>query len=271
MTASPSDPALEFFNLVAAYSGTGAENDRLHADFTRATWANPLLAAHRKHVEQHQLGFGDPAFHQLWHLLLAASHQRFGAFDALEIGVFKGQVTSLWALLATTHGYVARIHAVTPLVGQPMPAAGWLRSLRYRIDRRFRERVDSGDFYPPEDYEKIVRAHFTHYSLSFDAVRLLRGYSTEPALQAEAAHDRYALLYIDGDHTYEGACADIRSYAPLVTPGGWLIMDDAAHDLPGTTFWKGYESVARACRLLPGLGFKNVINVGHNRVFERVA
>jgi hypothetical protein len=46
-------------------------------------------------------------------------------------------------------------------------------------------------------------------------------------------------------------------------------MDDAAYGLPGTRFWKGYETVARACELLPGLGFTNVLNVGHNRVFER--
>jgi hypothetical protein len=47
-------------------------------------------------------------------------------------------------------------------------------------------------------------------------------------------------------------------------------MDDAAYDQPGTTFWKGYETVARACHLLPALGFRNVLNVGHNRVFERM-
>lgn len=265
------DPADEFFARAAAYVGDAADNDRLHAEFTRAAGADPLLAAHRRHVEEKSLGFGDPAFHWLWHLLLAAAGRRFGAFDALEIGVFKGQVISLWALLARERGLAARIHAVTPLAGQPMPAPGFWRSLRYRLDRRFRERVNSGDFYAAEDYEAIVRAHFAHHGLSFDDVRLLRGYSTEPAIQTEAARHRYALLYIDGDHTYEGACADLHGYAPLVAPGGWLVMDDAGHDLAGDTFWKGYESVARACRLLPGLGFKNVINIGHNRVFERVA
>jgi alpha-D-ribose 1-methylphosphonate 5-triphosphate synthase subunit PhnG len=48
-------------------------------------------------------------------------------------------------------------------------------------------------------------------------------------------------------------------------------MDDAAYGLPGTSFWKGYETVARACLRLPDLGFDNVLNVGHNRVFERRA
>jgi alpha-D-ribose 1-methylphosphonate 5-triphosphate synthase subunit PhnG len=65
--------------------------------------------------------------------------------------------------------------------------------------------------------------------------------------------------------------ADIEHYAPKIIPGGWLVMDDAAYGLPGTSFWKGYETVARACLRLPDLGFDNVLNVGHNRVFERRA
>ena len=57
---------------------------------------------------------------------------------------------------------------------------------------------------------------------------------------------------------------------PKVVREGWLVMDAAAFDQPGTTFWKGYDTVARACHLLPPLGFKNVFAVGHNRVFQRL-
>ncbi len=98
----------------------------------------------------------------------------------------------------------------------------------------------------------------------------MRGFSTAPEVRRAVATDRFHVIYIDGDHTYAGAAADILHYAPKVVPGGWLVMDDAAFDQPGTSFWKGYETVARACQLLPGLGFRNVINIGHNRVFERV-
>lgn len=263
--------AAEFHARCAAYTNTAAHNDSLLAEFASIVHTDPVLSPHRSHVEKHKLGFGEPGFHHLWHLLLAAGTQRFGAapVHALEIGVFKGQVISLWALLARHHALDLRIHAVSPLAGQPLPALGWWRSLRYRLDSRFRERIQSGDFYDQDNYEAIVRAHFAHHGLDFDQVRLHRGYSTEPAIRAAAAVAQpIHLLYIDGDHTYEGASADIRHYAPLVPSGGWLIMDDAAADLPGS-FWKGYETVTRACRLLPDLGFKNVLNIGHNRVFER--
>lgn len=256
--------------LVDRYENTAAHNDALHAALTAATWADPLLAAHRRHIETHQLGFGDPAFHTLWRLLLAAAHERFGTVDALEIGVFKGQVVSLWSLLAKTEGWPVRVHALSPFEGQPLRGDRWMRKLKQLLLPRFRERLRSGDFYAKDNYEAIVRRLFADFELDFDAVRLVRGYSTAAPVLALVATDRYQVVYIDGDHTYEGAASDIRNFAPKVVPGGWLVMDDASFDLPGTTFWKGYESVSRACTLLPSLGLRNVLNVGHNRVFERV-
>jgi len=264
------DLGQDFLARVEAYVPTVEHNNRLFAEFTALTWADPTLAGHRRHVEAHRLGFGDPAFHALWARLLAAGHARFGHLDLLEIGVFKGQVISLWALLGQVHHWPLRVHAITPLAGQPMPRFTWWRSLLFRLNSRFRERVKSGDFYAAEDYDAIVREHFSHHDVDFDAVRLVRGYSTDPAVLQAVTNDRFHIIYIDGDHTYAGASADVMNYASKVLPGGWLVMDDAAYDQPGTTFWKGYETVARACHLLPALGFRNVLNVGHNRVFERM-
>lgn len=263
------DLAAAFHRRVRAYENTAEMNDRIFEEFTAATWNDPLLAAHRRHVEAHQLGFGDAAFHAMWLSLLAAAVERFGWIDALEIGVFKGQVISLWSLLAQRRHLSVRVHAITPLAGQPLPSTRWWRSLLYRLSSRFRERVTTGDFYPQENYESIVRQHFCHHGLSFDDVRLVRGLSSAPEVQATVQGERFHVVYIDGDHTFNGVMGDIRAYAPKIALGGWLVMDDAAHDLPGTKFWKGYESVARACQSLPERGFANVLNVGHNRIFER--
>ena len=133
---------------VSRYRNTAGHNDDLYREMTAATWSDPLLAAHRRHVEANDLGFGDAAFHALWSRLLVAAAERFGRVRALEIGVFKGQVISLWSALA-------------------------------------RE------------------------------------------------------------------------------------ADDASCDLSGTAFWKGHDGVSRAAQVIPSLGFRNVLNVGHNRVFER--
>jgi predicted O-methyltransferase YrrM len=142
--------------------------------------------------------------------------------------------------------------------------------LQVRLNPWFRARLRSGDFYPLNDYEQIVRRLFARYGLDFNSVRWIRGYSNAPEVLAAVQSGRFHVIYIDGSHTYQAVSTDLANYAPKVVPGGWLVMDDASYDLPGTTFWKGYESVSRACRQLPGLGFKNVLNVGHNRLFEKL-
>lgn len=34
------------------------------------------------------------------------------------------------------------------------------------------------------------------------------------------------LLFVDGDHSYEGAAADLINWSPHVVPGGWVLVDD---------------------------------------------
>ncbi len=262
---------LSYDSWVRSYRNTAEGNDEIFAAFTAATASDPLLAAHRAHVEAHQLGFGEAAFHSLWACLLAAAANRFDTVRALEIGVFKGQIISLWALLAKTLPAKLEIHALTPLVGNPAPGPGLWQRLRYRLDRAYREQVKSGNFYPDEDYEAIVRRHFAHHALDFDVIHLHRGYSTDPVILGKLADARFELIYVDGDHREAGARHDFANFGAKVVPGGWLVADDAGHDLPGNTFWKGYPGVTAALAELKPLGFENVLNVGHNRVFQRRA
>lgn len=254
-----------------AYRNTEESNDSVYAAFTAATLSHPLLAAHRAHVERHQLGFGEVAFHAMWACLLTEAVTRFNHVRALEIGVFKGQMISLWALLAREYALDLKIHAISPLAGNPAPAPSLWQRLRYRLDPNYREQVKTGNFYPAENYEKIVRAHFAHHGLSFDDIELHRGYSTDPEIVAGLADTQFEIIYVDGDHREAGARFDFATYGAKVVPGGWLVADDAGYDLPGTRFWKGYPQVTAALSELAPLGFVNVLNVGHNRVFQRSA
>lgn len=260
---------LLYSDQVRSYQNTREGNDAVFAAFTAATAADPVLAAHRAHVEANQLGFGDPAFHALWACLLAEAGRRFGRFRALEIGIYKGQVISLWSLLARELRLDAELHALGPLAGNPPPAPSLWQRLRYRFDRNYREEVKTGNFYAAEDYEAVVRAHFAHHGLDFEAVKIHRGYSTDPDILAKLQDARFEIIYVDGDHREAGARHDFATFGAKVVPGGWLIADDAAFDLPGDTFWKGYAEVTVALSELKPLGFKNVLNVGHNRVFQR--
>jgi hypothetical protein len=260
-----------FETLLGDYCNSSEYNDRVHQELTAATWSDPLLSRHRRHVETNKLGFGDPAFHALWAGLLTRAARRFATVRCLEIGVFKGQVISLWSLIAQSGSLPIQTSALTPLAGQPLPRFPLWNKFRYRFDRRFRERIRNGDFYPAEDYETAVRGLFGEFGLDFDQTRLYRGYSTASEILRQFEDARFEIVYVDGDHTLAGSRHDFRTFGPKVAVGGWLVADDAGCDLPGTVFWKGHPAVSEAVRELPALGFQNIFNVGHNRVYERMA
>ena len=258
---------------LAGYQCTAEGNDRVYREFTALTDSVPFLKAHRDYVEANSLGMGFRAFHYMWLLVLDDLRRRFGAVSALEIGVFKGQVVSLWGMIGHEMGIPIRITALSPFAGN-QPRLRIVRSLMRRFSRRYRERRQTGSLYYDDDYLDATRSIFERFAGPFDRVRIVKGLSTDPAIHRTVASETFQLVYIDGDHSYEAVASDIAGYAPLVAPGGYLVMDDASFYLPtvdnaATPFFKGYESVARACEAIPDLGFVNVLNVGHNRVYRR--
>lgn len=265
---TPISPSFE--HLVAEYKNTADHNDQLFQQLTELTWNDPLLCAHRRHIEGNELGFGDAAFHAMWLLLLDNAHRRFGTVQTLEIGVFKGQVISLWALIAKRWNMSIKISAITPLVGQPMPKSKLEISIRSCLSRRFSEQLRNGNFYAHDDYAGIIRQLFERFDVDYDAVQLYKGYSTEQRILDVINDTSFHVVYVDGDHTLKGALHDFKMFGSKVANGGWLVADDAGCDLPGTAFWKGHAAVSRAAAVLPTIGFKNVLNVGHNRIYEHV-
>jgi predicted O-methyltransferase YrrM len=65
-------------------------------------------------------------------------------------------------------------------------------------------------------------------------------------------HASYDVVFVDGDHTYEGARADVERWLPGVTPGGHLVLHDAFVPSPERAWarpWK-VEGVQRLCEEL---------------------
>jgi hypothetical protein len=265
----PINPSFE--QLVAEYKNTADHNDRLFRLLTELTWKEPRLAAHRHHIERNKLGFGDAAFHSMWLRLLDTARRRFGTVRALEIGVFKGQVISLWALIGKLWNIDVQISAVSPLAGQPIPRSRLEQFIRSRFDPGFREQLRNGNFYAADDYVGIIKRLFERFEINYDAVRIYQGYSTDQRILGLIADSTFHVVYVDGDHTLKGALHDFKIFGPKVVSGGWLVADDAGRDLPGSAFWKGHEAVSRAAEILPTIGFRNIINVGHNRIYEHVS
>lgn len=82
-----------------------------------------------------------------------------------------------------------------------------------------------------------TEANLQALNTSGSTIRLVRGNSQRPEtltrVQQELGDRPVDLLFIDGDHTFEGVKRDFELYGALVPPGGYLVFDDYCADYPG--------------------------------------
>lgn len=255
---------------MAEYKSTKEQNEGLWLEFTRLTDSVPCIKKHRDWVEKFKWGFGDRAFHYMWYLLLAQDILRRKNPVLLEIGVYKGQVISLWSLIAAEKKANPLIYAITPLAGKP-PLPRYLNRLMQIFNRKYREDVRAGNLYQDEDYMACIKQIYERFNLDIDSINILLGYSQDEQVKDKVGDLMFDLIYIDGGHRYEEVSDDIAFYGKKVKPGGYLVFDDASYFKPGDIFFKGYESVSRAVEDIDRNEFINVLNIGHNRIFKRIS
>ena len=82
------------------------------------------------------------------------------------------------------------------------------------------------------------------------------------------------MIYIDGNHDYPVARADWELCAAQLSPGGIIVLDDAGL---GTAFRPpafatgGHPGPSRLAQEIDRRAFAEILQVGHNRVFQKVA
>lgn len=242
------NPTLEFQAYANAWQNDNEYNNRFHAELADRVNADPLLKAHRDWVEANQFGFGDRPFHYVWKMLVDQMPQ---LFSFLEIGVFKGQVVSLIKLLARQTGKDAYVAGVSTLTNTP--------------DKRCK--------YPQGNYVNWINQIFNAFSLDVnDRFTIVAGKSSDVEAVKQTAHP-WNMIYIDGGHDYADVAFDIKTYAPRVAMGGFLIVDDASiNRLNIGSCWPGLEDVSQAVKdhLDNDPRFKFLFACGHINIFQRV-
>ena len=68
------------------------------------------LREHRAYFKQAGRGFGEDAFHAMWWLIL----KEFRPTQLLEIGVYRGQTISLWALIGRLLSLDVEVSGISP-------------------------------------------------------------------------------------------------------------------------------------------------------------
>ena len=204
------------------------------------------LRAHRAYYSIDRRGFGEDAFHTMWWRLV----RRFKPENFLEIGVYRGQVISLIALLARLEG----IHCETTGIS-PFSSSGDSVS-RYRSDL---------------DYLEDTLTHFTHFELPEPT--LVNAFSTDSVALGVIASRSWDMIYIDGNHDYEVVHKDWTACSNAVRPGGIIIVDDSGLNTayhPPAFSTGGHPGPSRLASEIDPKRFKEILQVGHNRVFQKI-
>jgi predicted O-methyltransferase YrrM len=203
------------------------------------------IRRHREYFEQDQRGFGERAFHAMWWLLL----REFRPQRCLEIGVFRGQVITLWSAIARTLGMPCEVSGISPF----SPAG------------------DSVSTYPTEvDYHSDVLASFARFALP--APTLIKAFSTDTEALEHIASTPWDLIFVDGNHDYDVVLSDYEHARDGLKPGGILVMDDSSL---GTSFAPprfssaGHADPSRVAAEFAMREFEFLGAVAHNNVFRK--
>ena len=194
----------------------------------------------------HPRGFGEDAFHALWYLLL----EEFRPRNFLEIGIFRGQIISLVALWSRLAGQQCEVYGISPFT-----SAG-----------------DSVSKYPELDYYADTLANFDHFGLQHP--RLLRAYSTDASALELISSKQWEMIYIDGNHEYEVVRKDWEACSRNLAPGGIVVLDDSGlstNFVPPIFATKGHPGPSRIAQQIDRKQFREILQVGHNRAFQRLA
>lgn len=209
------------------------------------------LKPFREYIKQNSYGFCDDAHHVMWRELVKLQPNNF---SFLEIGVFKGQIIGLITQLTKRFGKSSNVYGVTPMTNLG----------------------DKYSNYDDIDYSKKIINLFETFSLPFDInSQIINGLSTDESVKnILKSMEKFDIIYIDGGHDYDTVVSDIQMVKEIIKINGYIVTDDSScykqlYELP---IFKGHIEVCDAIKdvLEPDDNFKEILCVGHNRVFKKI-
>jgi len=205
------------------------------------------LRDHRAYFGINHRGFGEDAFHSMWWRLF----REFKPKNFLEIGVYRGQVISLIALLCKQEGIDCNITGISPFTPVGDSVSKYRGALDYHLD---------------------TLSHFEHFRLP--KPNLVQAYSTDKIALEVIASCKWDMIYIDGNHDYEIVVKDWVACSKAVKIGGLVILDDSGLSTlyrPPSFATGGHPGPSRLAAEIDSSVFQEILQVGHNRVFQRRA
>ena len=232
---------LSFTQAAARYPVRNAVHSYMHHYFAHE--CPEAIRNHRNYFKRDNRGFGEDAFHAMWWLLMRECRPR----RCLEIGVYRGQVISLWALIAQLLDFECYVSGISPFTSLGDSVSKYQESI---------------------DYYEDVLGIFKTFSLSPPV--LVRASSIDAAAVAHIRSQDWDLIYIDGSHDFEVVLLDYQLSRNCLAEGGVLVLDDAS---VGTSFrpplfsFAGHPGPSRVASEWAMKELKFLGAIGHNNVF----
>ena len=163
------------------------------------------------------------------------------------VGRLAGSARNILGKLATTpllrppSGEVLEIGTLFGLFSGGMARQVSRIGLRYQltiVDPLASVQLQEGDLKPDASgspvTETVVLANLALAGVEPDRMRLIKGFSEDPAVQAMISDRVYGIVIIDGDHSVAGVTNDLAIAERVTAPGGVVVVDDyGAHNWPG--------------------------------------
>lgn len=223
----------------------GKANERVYKDFNKTFYGLPLnIRSHRSFFSREQRGFGESAFHAMWYLLF----QEFCPKKCMEIGVYRGQVISLWAVISNDLHNDVDIIGVSPFDNSADEVSEYLAEVNY--------------------YDDVCK-NLKQFN-AYDQVTLHKALSNSESVRKMAQDSDFDLIYIDGSHDYEDVLNDVELAHLALKSGGLMVLDDSSLYLkynPPLYAFAGHPGPSLAVINMDKEKFEHLITVGHNNVF----
>ena len=204
------------------------------------------LRKHRKYFSQNQRGFGEDAFHAMWYFIF----NEFKPKNILEIGIYRGQTLSLFALLSKKFNINTNIHGISPFASVGDSVSKYLENI---------------------DYYSDVKKNFAYFNLKPPFFH--KGLSTAKAMINLIQSQKWDLIYIDGNHDYEIVKHDFTVCSKQLNRGGLIVLDDASlytDYKPSLYSTAGHPGPSKVALEIDSNLFDEILAVGHNRVFRKI-
>lgn len=225
-------------------------NEEIWIEYSHLFHDNEFFKYFRSFIVKNNLGYGEDQFCILWDKLVSSLGKDF---SFLEIGVYKGQILCLIALIAEKYNLKSEIYGATPL---------------YNLS-------DKTTIYDEADYgEEIINLH-NHFGIRFDlSKQIIKGLSTEEEVKDKILNKaKFDIVYIDGGHEYDTVVSDINLAKQVCKDKGFIVADDASFfkDFGDFSFFVGHEEVSLAVKdfLENDPNYIEKYCVGHLRVFQK--